>query len=172
MGKKNFDSEIRSRFADGRGNFSCKVSYFSDTYDKSARFAGVIIYHFEDELEWVTPKGHNAKGCYAVIQDTSKWPDGVIHDRAGQGRVHDYLYKYITDVDFEVGPNAVCCGGFAVDRGTTKYSSVFLNDTNNYSCTYPWESDKKKYLSPSEIAIVDKVVREWKSRGKDTVVKF
>jgi hypothetical protein len=56
MGKKNFDSEIRSRFADGRGNFSCKVSYFSDTYDKSARFAGVIIYHFEDELEWVTPK--------------------------------------------------------------------------------------------------------------------
>jgi len=169
MGKKDFDSKIRSRF--GR-EFSCKVSFFSDKYDSSARFAGIIIYHLQNELQWKTSKGHNARGCYVVIQNTDKWPAGAVHDRAGKGMVHDYLYKYITDVDFTQGPNAVCCGGFAVDKGTTKYSSIWLNKTSNNSCRYSWESDDDKYLSPSERAIVDKVIREWKSRGTNIVVNI
>lgn len=167
MGKKDFESKILSRLGN---NFTCKISYYSDVYESSGRFAGIIIYHYSNDLNWTTSKGHKARGCYILIQNTAKWPAGAIHDRAGQGMVHDYLYKYITNNEYSQLPNAVCCGGFAVDKGLTKYSSIWLNKTNNTSCAFPWESDNDKNLSAKEKQIVDQAIQEWKQKGKNIVV--
>lgn len=168
MGKKDFDSKIRSRF--GGEEFTCKVSYYSDTYDPNARYAGIIIYHLDNELHWKTSKGHNARGCYFIIQNTERWQSEEANDRAGKGMAHDFLYNFVTDVDFSRGPNTLCCGGFTVDKGTTKYSSVWLNETSNKDCEFPWESDNDRNLCASERAIVDRVITEWKKRGKHIVV--
>eukprot|EP01036_Dinobryon_divergens_P028389 gene28389-37323_t len=166
MGKEEFE-QVLSRLG---SNFTCKISYYSDEFNPNARYAGIIIYHMKNELAWKTAKGHNARGCYVLIQNTDKWPAGSVHDRAGQGRVHDYLYKYITGEDHTT--LSACCGGFAVDKGETKYSSAWLNMTTNSSCAYSWKSDGSKHLCPKERQIVDKAVSEWKQRGKNIIVKM
>eukprot|EP01036_Dinobryon_divergens_P025744 gene25744-34321_t len=167
MGKKDFESKVLSRLG---GKFTCKVSFFSDEFNPNARYAGIIIYHMKDALAWKNAKGHNSRGCYVLIQNTDKWPAGSVHDRAGQGRVHDYLYQYITGEEHT--SRSACCGGFAVDKGETKYSSVWLNMTTNSSCSYPWESDGDKNLCAKERQIVDKAVNEWKKRGRNIVVQL
>ena len=159
MGKKDFEM-ILSRLG---SNFSCKVSYKSCAYDSNARFAGIIVYHMSDQLTWTTLKGHNARGCYVLIQNI----DNIRHGGHELDTVFASLYKYATNMDTT---NSACCGGFSVFRGITNYSSIRLNNTNNASCSLPWESDNSTTLSTKEIDIVDKVINEWKLQGINIVV--
>ena len=130
MGKKDFEM-ILSRLG---SNFSCKVSYKSCVYDPDARFAGIIVYHMSNDLSWKTLKGHNARGCYVLIQNI----DNIRHVGHELDTVFASLHKYATDSDTST---PACCGGFSIFRGVTNYSSIRLNNTNNTSCSLRWESD-------------------------------
>lgn len=85
--------------------------------------------------------------------------------------VHDYLYKLLFDSNFN--ERKTCCGGFAMMKGTMKYSSVWLNKQS--SSIYPkhkWESDGSKMLSDCEILLVDLAINRWKQGGKGMVIEI
>lgn len=173
MGKKNFDRIYRNAKQASGGTLRIKISSYSDRYDAGKDFAGLIIYHKNDQHIWRNTagraSGQRGRSFYVVIQDTSKWPAGAIHDRAGRGMVHDHLYKSLTGEEWTEG--VACCGGFAIRRGTVKHSSVWLNTQSCKKSWYTnsWESDSSKNLSPGEQAVVNQAIREWKAHGPNRV---
>ena len=104
-----------------------------------------------------------------LILCTDEWSDEVMQ-AAGQGRVHDYLYRRYFNMEYTAGKT--CCAGFAVRQGNVSHSSVYLNDHNGFQRGMKWQSDGSKYLSRIEGDIVDLVIHEWKEIGPDRVINI
>ena len=152
-----------------------KISSVCDKYNKTANFAGIIVYHHNNKFKWFNRRGivtgFNSQTFYVFIKDTGLWPDEAIAD-ANKGKVHDYLYKKLLGYDYKEG--RTCCGGFAVRGGEVEYSSVWLNQQNHSLRQplqeMPWKSDGSKYLSSWEKIMVDTALEEWMQRGVAGVV--
>jgi hypothetical protein len=52
-------------------------------------------------------------------------------------------------------------------NGETRYSSIWLNKTENKDGPLPWSSDGDKLMSSLKRQIVDFAVGEWKNRGRN-----
>ena len=184
MGKKDFAylyTQIRTALglAD---NESCtiKVSGFSNRYDPSKNYAGIIVYHHNGMCRWENKtgvaEGYKCRSFYVLILCTDKWTDNDFR-RAGQGYVHDKMYKDLFGGRFEDGKS--CCGGFAILKGATRYSSHWLNDQSSHNrfskwawggyCKWSWESDGSHILSRDEKAIVNQAISTWKREGPNSV---
>jgi len=171
MGKKDFHSIYSEACRELGSRPTIKVSHFSDRYDQNKNFAGVIVYHNRGSFTWYNEqgvaKGYKGRAVYVILRCTDSWPEEAFK-RAGEGMVHDYLYKFLFDNDFN--KRQTCCGGFAVMKGTLKYSSIWLNKQSSGSeAQRPWQSDGNKLLSKGEELLVDIAVRSWKGGGGNIV---
>jgi hypothetical protein len=174
MGKTDFaDIYCAAKRALG-GTPSVKISAYSDAFEDGADFAGLILYHKNDSFAWRhtdgKAAGHRARTFYVIIQRTDKWPKSAFK-RAGEGKVHDYLFKNLTGEEYR--DKTACCGGFALlpARGEgTVYSSVWLNMSESpagYSNS--WGSDGSKQMCEEEQQVVDFSVKQWKAGGPNTL---
>eukprot|EP00611_Tribonema_gayanum_P004891 TRINITY_DN14120_c0_g1_i1.p1 TRINITY_DN14120_c0_g1~~TRINITY_DN14120_c0_g1_i1.p1 ORF type:complete len:348 (+),score=114.80 TRINITY_DN14120_c0_g1_i1:150-1193(+) len=163
MGKLNFH-ELYQAAKEARGSdFALKLSFYCDLYRPDGCFAGLIVYHKDDSHEWQQlghKGGFKGKSMYVIIQDTTNWHQDEFKN-AGQGKVHDALYRHLLNEDFR-GQTA-CCGGFAVVQGTVKFSSVWLNMSaqRRPGLAHPWDTDGDKMLSDGERALVCAAITHW-----------
>lgn len=133
------------------------------------------MYHKDDQHVWLNSgaiAGNNprhGKSFYVLIQDTATWGEREQRE-AGQGRVHDYIFESLLGETFT--RRTTCCGGFSIQHGVVKTSSIWLNgvDAKNERTGRPWISDGSKYLSPGERVLVKHAVEMWARYGKHTLV--
>lgn len=163
-GRQNFKSLYRS-VKSQLGRPSCKVSFFSDNFDSSKNYAGMIVYAVNGSFNWMNTggraSGYKGRSFYIIVQCTNNWPSDVLRD-VGQGRVHHYLIKNTLGFDYD--QDLVCCGGFSYVNGSLKFSSVWLNGRNQVGCS----SDGSKYLSGPEQTLVEYCFEQYKSRGRNS----
>ena len=171
MGKKDFPAIYAEATKELGGRPTMKVSHFADKYDASKNYAGFIVYHNEGSFRWFNnsgiAKGYKGRAFYVILQCTDSWPAEAFK-RAGEGKVHDYLYKLLFDNDFS--ERKTCCGGFAVMQGKLKYSSIWLNKQSSNQYKHKWASDGSKMLSDGERLLVDLAFDRWKSDGTGKVI--
>jgi len=168
MGKKDWSAThyLPAKAALG-GSVTVKISHFSDEFDASGDFAGVIMYHWHGSFTWFNPhKGYRGRAFYVAILNTKTWPADAFR-AAGQGRVHDFIFKETFGESYT--GNSASVGGFAVRNGEVKFSSIWLNMTENTANAHKWYSDGSQMLSEPEQALVSFVVSEWKQRGTNVV---
>jgi hypothetical protein len=174
MGKHNFNQIYKAAAQDLGHRPTIKISAYCDTYSPNRNYAGIIIYHTYGQFEWKQRPGQGVAGgfrgraFYVLILCTDDWPESARRD-AGQGRVHDYLYRQYFAMEYSYGKT--CCGGFSVQNGQTCYSSVWLNMQAGSQKRLAWQSDGSKNLSTHEKSLVDIAVEEWKCRGSNIVVR-
>merc|ERR1711912_155466 len=133
-------------------NLTLKISHFSDEWDPSGKYAGVIMYHWRGQFSWRNKHlGYNGRAFYVAILNTKKWPSDAFR-RAGQGMVHDYIFKQTFGESYN--QNTASCGGFAIHNGQLKFSSIWLNKTSSSKYSNKWYSDGKKELSAPEQELV------------------
>lgn len=173
MGKRNF-KHIYQAAARDLGQRPIKLSAFCDSFHPENNYAGIIIYHSYGRFQWQQrpcqgiAAGHRGRAFYVLILCTDDWPDHALKE-AGQGRVHDYLYRKYFNMEYSYGQT--CCGGFSVLEGSNKYSSIWLNQQRGKVKGKSWQSDGDKYLSGHERELVDIAIREWKGGGVGKVVQ-
>ncbi|WNE40486.1 MAG: hypothetical protein GBAus27B_000553 [Mycoplasmataceae bacterium] len=167
-GKKNF-VDFYKRLKSDIGKSSCKISHYSDQFEKDKNYAGMIVYSVNNEFKWFNDKGkangHRGRSFYIVVQCTDKWPE-LAFKEAKQGRVHDYLIKDTLGIEYN--QDIVCCGGFSYHNGQMKYSSVWLNGRDQKGC----KSDGNKYLSNNEKVLVDYCFEIYKSHGPGKIFEL
>lgn len=168
MGKKNF-GRIYKKACDGLGGeVSIKLSAFCPRYYKSRNYAGIIVYHHDGQYKWINTtgvaEGYKCRSFYVLIQCTDDWDPSCFRE-AQQGRVHDHLYKEMFGCSHELG--LTCCGGFAMMKGRTRFSSAWLNNQTSYETGLRWKSDGSKLLSRGEKVLVQRVIAAWKMHGPD-----
>lgn len=175
MGKANFAQIYNEAAEELQERPTIKISGFSDYYNRTSNFAGMIIYHTSGQFRWYQEQGcaagYNGKAFYVLIMCTDTWPAEALR-MAGQGRVHDYLYRKYFEEDFDDANT--CCGGFAVLANSVRYSSIWLNEQegsvqDEYGDYLTWQSDGSKMLSELECRIADAAVSAWKNRGPGAV---
>lgn len=148
----------------GSNPLTVKISHFSDEYDPSGKYAGVIMYHWRGQFKWRNAHlGYNGRAFYVAILDTNKWPADAFR-RAGEGKVHDYIFKQTFGESFS--QNTASCGGFAIVDQQLKFSSWWLNNTQSTDYSNQWSSDGSKDLSAPEQELVKFAVDEWKRHGR------
>ncbi|CAF3019247.1 unnamed protein product [Rotaria socialis] len=162
MGKKNF-KDLYRRVKGEHGNVTCEISVFSDNFNPLLRYAGVIIYSIDGKFEWENYAGGKAYGrrgrsFYIIIQCTDNWSDDY-YKPVGQGTVHDYLLKNVMGIESD--QKRIACGGFAYLFHELKFSSIWLNGTDQTDA----ESDGDRYLSDSEKILVAYCWEEYKKHG-------
>jgi len=166
MGKKDFKG-ICTKAQEEIGSLTIKISAFSDPYDVSKSYAGMIIYAVDGKFQWHGTAGRttgcNGRAFYVGILDTSKYPEGEMTRDVGLGRVHHFLIKSLTGREYF--QDTVCCGGFAIHEGKLKYSSVWLNSSHQTPKDGFGQSDGDKYLSSLEQDLVKYSVDQWKVSG-------
>lgn len=175
MGKLHFEQiyQDAAQFLGERPTI--KLSSFCDRYNSQHNYAGLIIYHTYGSYRWLQQPGqgvaggYRARSFYVLIMCTDAWPSDALK-AAGQGRVHDYLYRKYFNIDFRSQQS--CCAGFAVLKGQSVYSSAYLNTQSGSVKGLSWSSDGSKYMSPPEKDLVDAAISAWKSHGPATVVKI
>jgi hypothetical protein len=173
MGKKDFGAIYRDACCLlGLETASIKVSAFCDKYDPDKNYAGIILYHHGGMYKWKSPKGGIAQGCncqsfYVYIRCTDQW-SGADFKAAGEGKVHDKMFKDVFRVGFTTKRS--CCGGFAIMKGTRKYSSIWLNKQESKRTKLKWESDGSHILSGGEIKLVDLAIDKWIEEGVHKIV--
>jgi len=147
-----------------------KISAFSDKYDSSKSYAGIIIYAVDGKFSWINDKGvaigYKGRSFYCGILDTSKYPTDELKRDVGTGRVHHYLILTLTGREFT--QDTVCCGGFAIHESKLKFSSVWLNARHQYPKESFGKSDQDKYLSSLEKELCNFAVDKWKTSGVNT----
>lgn len=174
MGKRNFNHIYQAAARDLGQRPAIKLSSFCDTYNTHNNYAGIIIYHTYGQFRWKQRPGQGVAGgyrgraFYVLILCTDDWPADALKE-AGQGRVHDYLYRQYFNMEYRY--NQTCCGGFSVLEGSTKYSSIWLNEQTGKVKGKSWQSDGGKYLSAREQDLVDIAVQTWKQGGVGKVVQ-
>ncbi|CAF4746656.1 unnamed protein product, partial [Rotaria socialis] len=157
MGKKNF-KDLYRRVKGEHGNVTCEISVFSDNFNPLLRYAGVIIYSIDGKFEWENygehiedtggkAYGRRGRSFYIIIQCTDNWSDDY-YKPVGQGTVHDYLLKNVMGIESD--QKRIACGGFAYLFHELKFSSIWLNGTDQTDA----ESDGDRYLSDSEKILV------------------
>ena len=99
MGKKNW-SITHYRAAEtefGGVRPKVKISFLCDRYDANAEFAGIVVYAIKDSFKWTEHQsvtGYNGQFAYVMIKNTGQWKDNEFKE-AGQGRVHDAMFKKV-----------------------------------------------------------------------------
>ncbi|KAF0381438.1 hypothetical protein F8M41_012073 [Gigaspora margarita] len=134
MGKEYF-RKLYKRIKSELGDINCKISHFSDKFDESKSYAGMIVYAIDGKFTWKNTggkaSGYEGKSFYIivwvsnyicfskitkispnVIQCTNHWPSEAYRD--GGGLVHHYLVKNTLGYDFN--QDIVCCGGFSYHK--------------------------------------------------------
>ena len=173
MGKKNFGAIYRDACVSlGLTAGTIKISHFCDKYDPDKNYAGIILYHHGGKFKWKNSKtsvagGFNCQHLYVYIRCTDEW-SGKDFKNAGEGRVHDKMFKEMFGVSFRARRS--CCGGFAMMKGTRKYSSIWLNQQQSKRTKLTWESDGSQMLSEGETMIVNLALDKWMSEGVDQIV--
>jgi len=103
MGKKNWSiTHYRAAEIELGERPKVKISFLCDPYDANAEFAGIIIYAFKDSFKWTKDQsvtGYKGQFAYVVIKDTGKWSENEF-TRAGQGLVHDAMFKKVMKGEF------------------------------------------------------------------------
>lgn len=170
MGKLKFEGIYQAATEDLGAKPAIKISHFCDAWDPSANYAGIIIYHTYGSFKWKqrpgqgVAGGYNGRAFYVIISCTDKWPEEAFKRAKGKGYVHDFLYRMYFDMEFTL--KKTCCGGFSIQGGETKYSSIWLNKQDNIDKgSMSWEQDGSKYLSLHEQTLVDLAVERWKEAG-------
>lgn len=176
MGKQNFiDIYTQACLNLDVSRLSVKISNFSDTFDANKNYAGLIVYHHKGKYKWKNTtgvaKGYNCRTLYVLILCTDTWPTTAFK-RAGQGMVHDYLYKQMFGRSACFRRRQTCCGGFSILKGDeVRYSSKWLNkQSSSRTSRMPWASDGNKVLSTGEETLVDLAVMTWKNKGPNSIV--
>jgi hypothetical protein len=173
MGKKDFKG-ICQQAKKTNGTLSVKLSYFCDTYSSTASYAGIIIYAVDGQFKWTSTsgdtKGHGGQTFYVGIIDTAKYPAGELSRDVGQGRVHHYVIRKL--IGREYSQDTVCCGGFAILKGKMHFSSVWLNQRDQYPKEGFGKSDGSKFLSTLEQEVVEYVIQQWAALGSNKVVSL
>ncbi|CAM4957875.1 unnamed protein product [Rotaria socialis] len=161
MGKRNF-KDIYRRMKREHVTVTCEISIFSDQFNPSRRYAGVIIYAIDGKFEW---ENHGGKDCgrrrrsfYIIIQSTDNWLEDY-YKPAGQGAVHDYLLTNVLGI--ESAQKRIACGGFAYLHQELQFSSISLNGRDQTGA----ESDGGRYLSDPEKVLVTYCWEEYKKYG-------
>jgi len=169
MGKSDFKTLCKKAQEEIGSPLTLKVSAFSDTYDISKNYAGMIIYAVDGKFNWINTagdtKGYKGRSFYFGILDTSKYPTQELLRDVGTGRVHHYLILKLTGREYT--QDTVCCGGFAIHEGKLKYSSVWLNARDQYPKDSFGKSDGDKMLSASERELYGFAVEKWKINGSN-----
>lgn len=174
MGKSNFEQiyQDASQFLGERP--TVKLSSFCDHFSPKCNYAGMIIYHSYGSYRWKqrpgqgVAAGYRGRSFYVLIMCTDSWPAEALR-AAGEGRVHDYLYQQYFNMAYS--NKRSCCAGFAVLKGESVYSSVYLNNQSGRVKGLTWSSDGSKYMSQPEKELVAAAVSAWKSRGPGVVAK-
>ena len=173
MGKENFP-DIYSKAClelDARP-LTFKISDFSDSFDPKKNYAGLILYHHKGKHKWKNTagvaKGYNCRSLYVLILCTDDWPTTAFK-RAGQGMVHDYLYKRMFGRTACWKGGQTCCGGFSIMKGELLYSSKWLNKQSIRKSKLPWKHDGHKELSKEEKILVSLAVTTWKDYGPNAI---
>ena len=98
MGKKNWSiTHYRAAETELGERPKVKISVHCDPYDANANFAGIIIYASKGSFKWTkdqTVTGWDGRFAYVMIKDTGKWIESEFN-QAGQGRVHDAMFKKV-----------------------------------------------------------------------------
>jgi hypothetical protein len=104
MGKKNWSiTHYRAAETELGKRPEVKISFLCDPYDANAEFAGIIVYAFKDSFKWTKDQsvtGFNGQFAYVVIKDTGKWSKSEF-TQAGQGRVHDAMFRKVMKGEFK-----------------------------------------------------------------------
>eukprot|EP00440_Ansanella_granifera_P066127 gb/GFBE01071723.1/.p1 GENE.gb/GFBE01071723.1/~~gb/GFBE01071723.1/.p1 ORF type:complete len:184 (+),score=25.55 gb/GFBE01071723.1/:1-552(+) len=143
------------------GKFSGKVSthkfsHYSPTEDYSL----IVIYKKDGDLKFSCPThAWGGRFFHVSIQKVADWPAGSVHDRAGQGLVHDYHHKEFTGLDHRSG--RICAAGGAIRSGQIMCSSAWLNPPGAPGCN----GDGRREMSSAEKAFVEKLVNHWMRSG-------
>ena len=172
MGKHNFPRIYVEGCRElGTDKMTMKLSTFCSEYDPKKNYAGIAVYHHGGSYKWKNKKGmakgYNCRGIYILILCTDDWPVGAFK-RAGQGLVHDFLYRQMFGVSYS--EKMTCCGGFSIMKGHIKYSSIWLNRQASARTNKHWETDGDKNLSGEEQILVDLAVAEWMRGRKGQIV--
>mmetsp|Transcript_16335 Transcript_16335/g.23714 ORF Transcript_16335/g.23714 Transcript_16335/m.23714 type:complete len:146 (+) Transcript_16335:3-440(+) len=116
-------------------------------------------------------RGYRCRGIYVLILCTDDWPPEAFR-RAGEGYVHDYIYKQMFGRESNFRDGNTCCGGFAIMKGTIKHSSIWLNKQASTRTGQSWQTDdsKYKYLCDEEKLLVNLAIEGWKQKGPNTIV--
>lgn len=171
MGKKDFNNfykKIKSELSSEFGKATVKISLYGDIFDPNKSYAGAIIYAIDGKFKWVNnggkAKGQRGRSFYVIIQCTDNWPEEA-RGRAGCGLVHDYLIKNTLGINHsdsnDDGKKRVCCGGFGYRDKKLKFSSVWLNASDQLGCI----SDGEKYLSDFERVLVKYCFEQYMKKG-------
>lgn len=174
MGKAKWVKDIYVAGCEELGvdRLSVKVSSLSSRYNRNKNYAGLVVYHHKGKFKWRNDcgiaKGYSGRGIYILIACTDDWPTDAFK-RAGQGMVHDYLYKMYFGCSYSEKKS--CCGGFAIMKGKVKYSSIWLNKQSRSAPRNGWTSDGDKMLSAPEIEVVDLAVEAWVRQGPGVMVE-
>jgi len=173
MGKKDFQAICRQAKL-SNGSLTIKLSYFCDTYSSTASYAGIIVYAVDGKFQWTSAsgdtKGHGGKTFYVGILDTAKYPAGELTRDVGQGRVHHYIIRKLLGREFS--QDTVCCGGFAILKSTVHYSSVWLNQRDQYPKEGFGKSDGSKYLASLEQELVLHTIQQWAVEGANKILSL
>jgi hypothetical protein len=178
MGKENFQEfyeQIEEEMLSNYGEVTVKISHYSsDKFNPKKNYAGAIIYAIDGEFEWLNEKGKASgwwgRSFYVIIQCTDNWP-AYAFGRAGKGMVHDYLIEDIFGIahsDEINGKKRICCGGFGYRDGHLKFSSIWLNQTNQMGC----DNDGSKYLSDAERVLIRYCFEQRKEHGERHVFEI
>ena len=173
MGKKEFHLIYQAAVWALNGRPKIKLSEYSHPYKSESNYARIIIYHTYGSFQWQERAGQGlaagylGRAFYVIILCTDNWPAHALKE-AGQGRVHDYLYRQYLNLEWSEG--WTCCGGFAILKGESRYSSVWLNRQSGRVGQLSWESDGSKMLSNAEEELVKVAITTWRQQDSGTVV--
>jgi hypothetical protein len=167
-GKSNFCqlvAKARSQF----GRVTAKVSgYRSSHYSDREGYSVLVFYSRDGNLKFRYP-GQSwgpSQFFHISISKVSEWPAGSVHDRAGQGMIHDYHHKMFTGEDFR--RTNICAAGGSVRSGTIKHSSIWINAKGATGCS----TDGNKMMSAPEQAFVNEIVQHWARAGAGSTYTF
>lgn len=139
------------------------VSIEDNTFNRDAFIFRNHFYHsFLQCIEGGKDIGRRRKSFYIIIQCTDEWPKEY-YKEVGQGTVHDYLLKNVLGMDSD--QKRIACGGFAYLLGQLKFSSMWLNGTDQADAP----TDGSRYLSEPEKALVTYCWEEYKRHGTEHV---
>jgi hypothetical protein len=99
------------------------ISCSSDLYHPSKDMAGLIVYSYDDQLNFHL-NGHHCQTGYILIKETAN----IDHVKSNQGLVHGKLFKWF----FGIEPDQrFIGGGFAFQNGKLKFNSMTFNARND-----------------------------------------
>jgi len=166
MGKKDFNATLYSKACRAEGSRpTLRVSELSDRYNPNKNFAGIVLWAHDGEFRWSKDKSntnYSGRFGYVMIKSTDDWSADDFQ-RAGQGMVHDKMFRTVLNCAYTDGRSAA--GGFAIMHGQTKFSSIWLNKQSGSYGALNWQSDDDKNLSAGEEALVAFAIEDWKRRG-------